>query len=568
VTPTGTVAFYVCGPDAPTPCTATDGTELGTGAAVSGATSDSGDTVTATSPAFRATATGSYCFLAVYSGDADYASTPGAANDDECFTVNAAPPAPLALGGAENSFGTGALSLGVGAPTDIWAAVNGYCTSKENGDEFLSAFDGTWNGQNWICAADDTAASPDATANDEYDPTGYSYDIVTPGSTGTLAAPLTVQAYDPSYEPSQCPAESTGPFDPDGGQTADVALDTNTAITTSYALAYAPVPGDATDDEPVSGASPYVAASGDPTTCGQWVTLFTIPTGSPDGYYRLHVSTSAGEADSDGVNAYSLRAFAGESFARCSSVTTAAWYSPACPVIQGQSALSVFANKSGNTGTFSLAQIPAADAGGTMDVNLFDPGEGDNDIELLNPDGVAVPFTWRTTDSCPLAAPNALSTDCAEDLGLAALNGAGTDLDVSGAVTPPPGERSNSVFNDREVQLAVAIPADYSADNGGWWSVKYISNDGTVQDRTTWTVTVTPPPAVGGDSTSARSLLRGRTHAVAKKKSSAGQKKSSAGQKKSSAGQKTNAGTAAKKARRSTGTAGTAGSETMPVLGT
>ena len=83
VTPTGTVTFYVCGPSATT-CT-TSGTKLGV-VTVAG----SAGTATATSPAFTAPATGTYCFLGVYSGDGNYAGASDGSTTRECFTVTVA----------------------------------------------------------------------------------------------------------------------------------------------------------------------------------------------------------------------------------------------------------------------------------------------------------------------------------------------------------------------------------------------------------------------------------------------------------------------------------------------
>ena len=74
-----------------------------------------------------------------------------------------------------------------------------------------------------------------------------------------------------------------------------------------------------------------------------------------------------------------------------------------CPVIQGENALSVYANESGGSGNFYLAKIDASYANHVLEVSLFDPGEGDKDIEL---DGARLApslatFLWETTDSCP-----------------------------------------------------------------------------------------------------------------------------------------------------------------------
>jgi hypothetical protein len=84
VTPTGSVTFYVCAGDS-APCTtaaAVGGTDLG-----SALLSGSGDTATATSPAFSPSSPGGYCFLGVYSGDTNYDSTSDGSTTDECFTV-------------------------------------------------------------------------------------------------------------------------------------------------------------------------------------------------------------------------------------------------------------------------------------------------------------------------------------------------------------------------------------------------------------------------------------------------------------------------------------------------
>jgi hypothetical protein len=83
-TPTGTVHFYVCAGNA-NPCTATTAgvVDLGT-VALSG-------TAMATSPAFTPTATGTYCFLGVYSGDSNYTGGSDGGTPTECFTVTPAP---------------------------------------------------------------------------------------------------------------------------------------------------------------------------------------------------------------------------------------------------------------------------------------------------------------------------------------------------------------------------------------------------------------------------------------------------------------------------------------------
>jgi hypothetical protein len=239
------------------------------------------------------------------------------------------------------------------------------------------------------------------------------------------------------------------------------------------------------------------------------VNLFTVPAGSVDGDYRLQVTTPQQPGQlSDGSNAYGLRVYEGAAgtWTRCSTITTDAWYSSDCPVIQGENALSVYVYETtATTGQFYLAQLPAAYAGSDLTVTLFDPGEGDKDIKLIDPDGNAVPFFWQTTDDCGANPPTPFtppptSPECAEDLGFSHLSDATqpaptacTDcLEVDGTIAPPPGIASDSIFNDRHVTISFSIPEDYTADNGGWWKIQYDSNN-NVTDRTTWTLSVAPP---------------------------------------------------------------------------
>jgi hypothetical protein len=83
VTPTGTVHFYVC--KGANPCT-TSGTDLG-----SVTLAGSSGVGTATSPAYTPSATGTYCFLGVYSGDGNYSGGSDGSTARECFVVTMAP---------------------------------------------------------------------------------------------------------------------------------------------------------------------------------------------------------------------------------------------------------------------------------------------------------------------------------------------------------------------------------------------------------------------------------------------------------------------------------------------
>jgi len=90
--PTGSVSFTVCGPTSlASSCTtgAGDATALGS-VSLSPAPSAGADAAAATSPVFTPPSTGTYCFVADYSGDSTVAAASDGSPPSECFTVTAA----------------------------------------------------------------------------------------------------------------------------------------------------------------------------------------------------------------------------------------------------------------------------------------------------------------------------------------------------------------------------------------------------------------------------------------------------------------------------------------------
>jgi hypothetical protein len=85
--PTGSVAFYVCGPSAGiSNCDSTSGTSIGS-VNLSSA-SQSGNTYSVTSASYTPSTAGDYCFAASWSGDSNYTGGPYAdGSSTECFTV-------------------------------------------------------------------------------------------------------------------------------------------------------------------------------------------------------------------------------------------------------------------------------------------------------------------------------------------------------------------------------------------------------------------------------------------------------------------------------------------------
>jgi len=126
---------------------------------------------------------------------------------------------------------------------------------------------------------------------------------------------------------------------------------------------------------------------------------------------------------------------------------------------------------------FYLAQIGAENAGKTMEIRLFDPGDvgGDAVLHIIQPDGTPATFTYAS-DANWVANSDAQS------------NPVGTDH-ITTAV------RGRSSFNNTWITIDIPLSINYgkpSLPNGGWWQIRYTVGNGN--DTTTWEVSIKGNP--------------------------------------------------------------------------
>lgn len=365
---------------------------------------------------------------------------------------------PVPLGSPRNYFGTGHLVTS--APDGMWAAVNGWCSPKEQGDPFAVGFQGNWPSSGQVC--------PGATANAQYIASpkpAYEYIIEVPAG---RSQPIVVALYSPA-KTTTAPDDGTG-----------------ATMTTTFTMRSPDAtPFDDTDNPLTSCAGPgqsnprnyapfevdndytYFGASG-------WSSFCTIPTTAPAGKYVLSVRSLEGEAGSSASNNYSILASYGGAGATCDGRSDAT-----CPRVYGRNWISVFASTTSSSSEFFLSEIGAEHAGKQMEITLFDPGEGGNNIRIMDPNGDFVDFDYRTS----------------EDL----YSGTNvSSLDVSGCTGwPQPGADRGSAcrYNERFVILTVDLPANYATKYPGqkWWKVQY-NFSSTVNDRSTWAVRIIGDP--------------------------------------------------------------------------
>ena len=360
---------------------------------------------------------------------------------------------PVPLGSPTNYFGTGDLLGLMGQDSEyFWAAVNGYCTDKVDGDRVLSRYFG--NKSPYGC--------PGGTDNTEYRADGYTYYVELPPN---RTAPVTLAVYDAGYYPGA------------PGGSPDLSLRNPSTIDTIFELRAADgTPLDDSDNPLYTGCGG--SGESNPRTFGtdpastvfnypflgpasrqRWTRYCTIPTTAPAGRYLLEVRTAAGQANSTGSNGYSLLARLGTG-TFCDSRTDAS-----CPRIYGKDDISVFARTTASVGSFYLSEIDRIHAGKSMVIRLWDPGEGGDSIRIRNPDNELVEFTYSVDGAAFTTVPT-------------------TSLDVTA-----------SQFNGKSIELLVSLVGYDPPANNNWWKIEYRFRSGVdVTDRTTWSVSLIGDP--------------------------------------------------------------------------
>lgn len=430
---------------------------------------------------------------------------------DRCATAEYTEP--ILLGSPQNYLGsgnlnpswTGTVPAGANVRQHFWLSVNGYCTAKEEGDFYLSRYDGTSNETPLGCGAEALPTSSSySEPNPDYNGAGYVYAVVAPHGRSNH---IDLQFYDIAYCPDGSSASASSPID-------EKLIASGSQITTYIRVRYPDTNGtpfNLQDDDLMWEGSVASGANNCPRYYRTWwspsnadgvrgprnnggrplrIKTSDAPT-SPSHNNRYHIEVwTQREPNSFGFNNFAIRAnIQSRSGRRCDVRGYAQ-----CPQVSGETAMSVFADAPTSTATFYLAQIGNGYAGKAMVINLWDPGEGGQELRVFNPDtgdsnSDAWPFRWRT------APPDTLSPGWTNDY---VLNVSGT-----GPQPGPGGTRyGTGKFNDRNVEMLIPLPSNYAASRGGWWRLRYsfgaanpnCAPTSPVCDRTTWMVRVVGDP--------------------------------------------------------------------------
>ena len=227
----------------------------------------------------------------------------------------------------------------------------------------------------------------------------------------------------------------------------------------------------------------YLLNPGNPLTGGPRGTIYRVHTTGTD----PDTSNGTITSNTDGEQSFAL-------FAEAATGGT--------PRIYGLGSMQMFTPLSSSGGStyseFYLAQIGAAHAGRTVEIQLWDPGDTaplTAGLEILVPgeDGV-----YRAADLTYTAAGgttnNQVNTLC--------NNNRRTTPSNASVYTERTGNQPGE-FNGCWLTIQVHVAPGYTAQQDGWWKIKYnMTGSGTSNDVTTWKVGILGNPVhlvpVGG----------------------------------------------------------------------
>lgn len=409
---------------------------------------------------------------------------------------------PVPMGNPSSAIGTGNEPNPAGVQ-NMWLAVNSFCAGRSQGDPFSTRYLTSsfyCPGSNWTYRQ----------------------------TSGSIVGPINqgVRAQNPQYRPegyyliADMPAGSEA-FDWrvevfDAG-ICDIANETQGRTHDGAPLPATRVRGAAldmslyaADDTPLSDTDNITPGNRVATTtfglddCG-WQPFTTIGSGADRGRWVINYRSLARDNEW-GLNYFSVRlvptsgATAGQTCATSSNT----W----CPSLSALDYLPIYAPSTvkgtqvfapGVSVNFFLAEIDDVHAGKTLVLELFDPGEGMENLQITGPSPTFTrySFTYETTDCAVAGVCNDLGaamTDVAETANANCI------VSVIDTVTPATGTFpcltvTGGVFNNRTVRMEIPIPGTYACTTDCWWRIRYQPVTGvSATDRTTWSAAIIGDP--------------------------------------------------------------------------
>ncbi len=345
-------------------------------------------------------------------------------------------------------------SGGALTPQNFWGAVITLGGQRQNGDEFSPANDG-------------------GSANADFNANGYDYNVEV-GASGS------VYIYDPTFCAVD-PYKGTGDHWIGGSDTPVSTVfslwNTNgtpyttaddTQVATSGSLF---TNEDQSDQSGNYGSPPTGGGIGNCASSVYHNAWWQLRSGLTAGTYRLNVSTNqSGNSGTNAENMWSIYVSGGST-----------------PKVYGAGSMAAYNNLQSGVQLFYLAQIDAANAGKTMQILLFDPGDvnGDATLRIKSPDGNAynyATFDYTTDGNCIAGRSDACS--------------------ATGRTSIQTATGGSSSFNNTLITITIPLPSTYGSvgltpageTQAGWWKIEYTISGASADDTTTWRVNLRGNP--------------------------------------------------------------------------
>ncbi len=377
--------------------------------------------------------------------------------------------APVPMGSPTNFIGAGTQSFGGVSASNAWAGMMGHCSNSRWGD-LLSLRTQDWSSSN-------CGSSP----NPYHEAGGYRWIVDVPPGSGTVD----INIWDIGY----CTNRSGSPLN---------AKDKKNAL-----LRFSLYNKDATPLTHEDNVNPgnllaqYTGAVGE--GCNTWTGPGThgLQITGGEGFYVVttEILDSTGNqvyantTDFNGQNYFSLQAVNASNPTGCVTFT-----SPTCPGIYADEWMPVRTDATSSPAVFYLAEVGPEHAGKQLQVAMWDLGEGMKSVEILDPAGNAMDFSWESVYrvSGSAISGNATNTNTLPMNHPSQCTGAtcGT-CDLSSYCLFV----TDKVFDGHLVEIKVDLPIDYSTFPNNWFQVRYTLVPGaTSVDWTTWGVQVIGDP--------------------------------------------------------------------------
>lgn len=456
---------------------------------------------------------------------------------------------PVMLGSPSNHIGTDKFFNS--DPEGFWAGINGPCQPREDGDYYGSKYDfnmyGSTSGPSyttygcdgsnsgtggWNAATSINQESVRDYTHTTYDPNGYFYLINIPG-TGPTTTKWDLLAYDPSLGGKDTRTHLTD----DLGYTQETRSRASTYIhehgttndfysnlETRFSL-YTPSQtwGNPVDissstlieshvygpgEQPGQNGDTAVTINGTAMGDSTWSKIGSIPAGSDPGLYFVQVKVdNPTSARAYGRNFFSLMLTNNNGLYNCVNSTS----NPNCPTIAAYDRLSVnYQLGTGTAAEFYLAQFAQEYAGRNVELEIWDPAEQMESIELLDEDSHSLGAAWdpqfrKATDShgydCPITVTDCKFNSTGSQMLVPVSGSQPTPMVPSvimsatpGPLIPQPQLDNIGLYNRKRIVMKFTIPTSWT---GGWIKVKYTPQTGPTAastDRTTWTLKTTARP--------------------------------------------------------------------------